>query len=106
MSNLYQDLCAVRELLADEAHWNQRYFACRRDGRACNSSDPEAFSYCLVGAVTTAAFPQRYEVVRAAIVNAMPFPAQLVEWNDAPERTHAEVIQLLGTAIAAAKEAP
>jgi len=87
------------ELLAPEGAWTQRAQA--RDERGCEVpfSSPFAVSYCLLGALYKC-YPSTRQV-RDSLYDRLKntpgfdwtkgFPG----WNDAPDRTQAEVVALL-----------
>lgn len=97
MSQLKQDLIAVRELLSDPNRWCQRSMECNRKG---------VIAYCLTGAMSQIGIDDIFGYERRRAMNVafkkhngldytIPF------WNDAPERTHAEVIAALDVTIQA-----
>lgn len=83
--------------------WNQGTFAQNAKGEAVTSGDPEACSWCLIGALGTAAkdhetaFDRAYDILR----KLMPIGSySLSLWNDLPGRTQADVLALIDRAIA------
>ena len=110
----------ARELIAPEGAWIQWEHAEMRGGAAINPESPVACRWCLTGAIRRAALhhpggtwplmPRAF--ARVARVAREPeselqwdtggqAAREIVSWNDAPERTHAEVLALLDRAIAA-----
>ena len=100
MSDLKHTFTKARELLAERGNWVQNIYT---NERGC---------YCIVGAVLTAqgySFPFVLLDDNAAIQTLAQVLAPdseeyadviLFRWNDAEERTHVEVLQLLDKAIA------
>lgn len=102
-------LRGVRELLADEKRWHHGSgaFAATDDGKPCDTLSSRAACFCIAGAAfrvlgigTTQPAHEAWAVVdaihRAADINKT---AGIGKWNDAPERTHAEVIAAIDKAI-------
>lgn len=85
-------------MLATPSNWTQRVFTDQND------------CYCIVGAVMSAqgkAFTQcqrddtiKFLAIAAHFADREYYDCALFDWNDAPDRTHAEILQLLDTAIA------
>jgi hypothetical protein len=96
-----ETLRKMRELLSVPERWTKASFARDRQGNSLtNAVDPRAVCWCLVGAGKMCGIDPRpgspaYEM----LLRMTPF-RQLSWWNDAPERTHAEVLDLLDRAIA------
>jgi hypothetical protein len=97
-------LTAARQLIADPEHWTQGSNAKRLDGGHVSALDPEAKCFCINGAL-----------VRAGDGSASPWPwpwpsyaelcelvpgGDLIAFNDAPGRTHAEVLAFLDGVLA------
>jgi hypothetical protein len=83
----------VKELLSDPSKWTQGANARDSRGIRVPSADPEATCFCIVGALlkcygTTST--SKYLKIAAKIQHN-----DVVSWNDAPERTHAEVLELV-----------
>lgn len=104
-------LCAARARIADPARWTQG--ACARDdeGEACVSVSTHARSWCAVGAIS---YEGELAYARMGLEGssiALQMLRTLIgddvmNWNDAPERTHAEVIAAFDQAIADLGESP
>jgi hypothetical protein len=82
--------------------WTQGYDARYSDGRGCDPSDPEAVSFCLVGAVWAGRtlLGQPYPLLRCLMDHielTLPDPAFL--WNDDPRRTKEEVLAVFDSVI-------
>ena len=88
----------AHELLSDPSKWTQGVLARRQDGSAIAPVNPEACSFCIVGAL--------YHCYDAK--TAMDIWTTLDEefydkhneigigdWNDDPARTHEEVVEFL-----------
>ena len=91
-------LKAARELLSVPERWTKRVSARATDGKSCPIDSPNATCWCIVGAlgkITDYALPDECtDVLREGL------PGSLVSFNDAPERTHAEVLARFDEAIA------
>ena len=101
-------LQGARELIALESAWIQTVHARDELGAPCWPGDG-ACQWCLVGAVEDAALrilpadEMRREANIASALDRIRSvgPQHLAAWNDAQNRTHAEVLALLDRAIAA-----
>ena len=85
----------VKELLTDETRWSQGAYAHRADGEVVKFSSPEAVSFCLVGAISRCYWLLKdrkpiYDAVCDQIGESF-----IPDWNDAKERTFAEVRALV-----------
>jgi hypothetical protein len=103
MSDAVEVLRAVRELLAESEAWCQGAWARDGRGRPVGSTRANAVAWCLVGALAKVRDPssrgrKRLVEMLDEMLDEM-FPVSLPAWNDAPGRTHAEVLALLDAAI-------
>jgi len=97
----------AREIIADEKNWCKEYFAVDSKGEEIWGNDPKACSWCIGGALSRAfregrdCLEKRRAVSMAldAVYDQLQQDELLTKWNDAPERTHAEVLKLLGVAL-------
>lgn len=97
-----QILREARELIATPEQWTQRIYAEE------SSSSPTGHCYCLMGALLQAAAGDSAPdeglvgLLGYRFATLVDFPAEgiLTLWNDHPDRTHAEVLERLDTAIA------
>jgi hypothetical protein len=102
-------LRGARELLAYPERWIKGEDAADVIGQPLeNGYDEGAVCWCLAGALEKVSgrtqdcgVEPAYQAVDDLIVDA----TNVREWNDAPERTHAEVLALLDRAIASAEGA-
>jgi hypothetical protein len=96
----------AHELLTPEGAWTKGSDARDKDGKEVQVSDLRAKSFCLVGAVLRCYVEESSESTRAYdgqcariydTLWAAPYFARngIMGWNDAPERTQAEVVALL-----------
>jgi len=96
-------LRGMRELLAEESRWTREYYGRYRDGEGCtNGYDDGACCWCLMGAaekVSGERDPGRIERVFIKVLGGRT-SGDIFTWNDAPERTHAEILAALDRAIA------
>jgi predicted Fe-S protein YdhL (DUF1289 family) len=98
---------AVLRLAADYIRygWCQGAHARDAQGRVCNRYESEAVAWSLVGAVQRAAIERRSEV--GALYSALQEQAgehNLHAWNDARNRTQAEVLEVLHKAATREEE--
>lgn len=93
------ELRAARALIDSPEKWTQGAFARRADSEhACSIRDVGATRFCAAGAVVRAGGGGD---ATAALREATGHFGGLYAWNDAPERTHAEVLAVFDRAIAA-----
>ena len=89
--------------------WTQGAAARLRDGTAAGSADPDAASWCAMGAIYCSAvemLPYNEAMCAdaaafGALGRSLGFPS-IPEWNDAEGRTKAEVLAAFDAAISAA----
>jgi hypothetical protein len=114
----------MRGLLA--VGWCQGVFARTAQGAQATLGSPDAVAFCILGASshltvlagkpTYAMHPEAREAIRALVALVAPgvpfdgpmgrYGAPLVAWNEAPERTQAEVLALVDRAIAEVSSRP
>lgn len=101
----------ARALIADENAWIRNNLAVNHEGAVVLSADSDACKWCALGAIDKVAnflhspgFEARDAMIRAAGVD--PEDDGLGDWNDAPERTHAEVLAAFDRAIEAEEATP
>ncbi len=83
------------ELIADPASWCQGSLARDQDGNSLGSGDPDACQWCMIGAIEKSLFITSKAFSRLErVVKSKGFEI-IADWNDAPGRTHAEVIAAL-----------
>lgn len=103
---------SARDRLADPAHWlhgDPQHEAVDADGRGCLPWDPQAVRWDLWGALGAARGTLRatdiaVQIVAREVKLVLCDVIALSEWQDAPERTHAEILAVLGAAIPLAPE--
>ena len=99
-------LATARELIAEPEHWQQGMYASNRDGFGTSASSPSAIKFCIMGALSRAAFSldSEIEAVREAenILRGFLGVRSLVTYND--HHSHAEVLAALDGAIKQEKE--
>lgn len=90
----------AREYREDAARWTQDWYAKDANGEECSSRDPIAVCWCLRGAIERRVgdWGDETQTFRAFDAALGHEPEEnhlyLVEWNDEPGRTVAEVIAL------------
>jgi hypothetical protein len=82
----------AHELLATPDRWTQGAFAVDKYGYQTPKNGPDAYSFCVLGAINHC-YGEFDEDAILRLENHTK--KSLMEWNDAPERTHAEVLALL-----------
>lgn len=89
----------VRELLAVPERWTRGEFARRADGSPCGSKDPAAQCWCLVGAMCRLDDDPIRGMEMLDAIRAATRSDSASVWNDAPGRTHADVLALLDRVV-------
>ena len=85
----------VAELLADPARWTQGHAARKEDGHPVGARDARACRWCLLGAIEFVyIWPDTDDAMSRAAREAHAAGGLLSNWNDAPGRTHAEVVDI------------
>ena len=104
-------LIAARAKIEAPERWTQGAFAKTAKRNKANPNSPRAVCWCILGAVSavTGDNPNRPDRAissrLAAATNVDAYNECVIEWNDAPERAHAEVLAAFDRAIAAADAA-
>lgn len=87
----------IRELLSDESKWTQGSEAKGVDGFEVSSRGPHAVRFCLIGAMERCygllADDEYMHILERIMVDAGS--GDIAHWNDAPERTFADVRALV-----------
>lgn len=104
-------LLRAAEILEPEGAWTRGYYARNKGGAFTDHLSISACSWCLEGALSRAAVeletsPQDdlYVSARARLIPLTGF--SLVKFNDAPDRTQAEVVATLRATAAAQPRPP
>ena len=84
----------VKELYTDPSKWTKNAFARTKDGTPCYSSNPDAFSFCLSGAVGFC-YIDNLDEQAEAFTKLKRKIFSVWNWNDHPDRTFDEVKQLV-----------
>lgn len=94
-------LRAVKKLVERPEAWTKGAIARDAEGVEVNETDRSAVCWCLFGAIGRVAWREEEEVSRylCRAGSSGPGPGEITLWNDAPERTHADVLALLDRAI-------
>lgn len=93
-------LRAARERI--EKGWCQGTYARRSDGTPADHADPGTVAWCASGALWNDASPCDLEVyadAAAVLESYLPRDLEIEDWNDAPGRDKAEVLNLFDKAI-------
>lgn len=89
----------MRELLSDESRWCKGYGARDEHGFEVGSNDPEACSWCLLGAhQSVAGVHQNTSQSWIYLCDFVPGGCP-IEFNDAGGTTHADVLDVLDRTI-------
>jgi len=88
-----------------ERGWCQGLHATDSDGRPVFWRDHRAERYCAIGAIYTTPDPRVRMRCVVHLRKAIGGEGDVSGWNDAPERTQADVLALYDRAIALAREA-
>lgn len=100
-------LTKARELISTPERWYQGGFGCDAEGRTVSAgavAEGAACKWCSYGAIITAGQNTgSLEALSAleAVIRDGNNDVAVGPWNDAPERTHAEVLAAFDRAIAA-----
>lgn len=95
MTETIRVLREARELIA--RGWTQEVSARDANGTPVAPTDDTATCWCTIGALMRAGGAR----AASALAAFLPRNTSIPRWNDAPERTQAEVLALFGRAIEA-----
>ncbi len=96
---------AAHDLLAREGGWTQGAFARTAAGRVIGPSCAPASCFCPVGAIIAAGGGVPEREFFAAVCCGVEDLHALYAWNDAPDRTQAEVVAVAARAVELARAA-
>jgi hypothetical protein len=92
---------AARALIDTPEKWTKRVGARDSDGAETDVLASSAVCFCVVGACRKATGPNiLYVRGLGTLRSCIKGSGTVHEWNDAPERTHADVMELFDRAIA------
>lgn len=92
-------LKAVLERIATPGKWTQGASARTWLGTATMAHAPEAARWCLSGACRAEKPVRHANADRLATLLGFSTTLRMIQWNDAPTRTHAEVLSRIEDAI-------
>lgn len=96
-------LIAARELVSTPDRWTQDVSARDHNGAECDPDSPAAACFCSLTALYKAGGRnERTEVARGIFMRAVR--QAVSQYNDAPRRTHAQILAAFDRAIARARE--
>lgn len=90
----------IKELLADPKKWTKGAFARGAEREPVGSNSTAAECWCLAGALHFC-YPYNNGVTALRLAEAVSCQPEdgincvIAKWNDAPDRTHAEVLELV-----------
>ena len=84
------------ELLSDESKWTKGAYAVDKYGYHCDVKSEQAIRWCLVGAMMRIS-PHRHGELRGIISYCLGGDS-VMDWNDSPKRTFADVKALIARA--------
>lgn len=87
-------LAPVRELLSEPERWCKQYMALTDDGALVGSVERRAARWCLMGAVRKAYELESEGLILDELRRRLDVPS-VSAWNDAADRTHADIMALL-----------
>jgi hypothetical protein len=90
----------ARKLIEKPEHWTRGANARKANGLQCSPNSIEAFCFCSNGALSRVA-PVFEDYNPAYLALTRVCGDSFISFNDAPGRTHAEVLDLLDRTIAA-----
>lgn len=85
-------LMKIKELLAKPENWTKGNFAKDKLGFVVPVNSKEAVCWCLAGAINKCYLNNDFNILTLLNNNDI---YHIPSWNDAPERTHAEVLALV-----------
>jgi hypothetical protein len=95
-------LDAAADLIEPEGAWTQGTWARKASGSLTSAHFEDAVCFCARGAIVRAGnFPLTAELPRLNDLAGFRNAAEMARWNDAPERTQAEVVAKLREAAMA-----
>lgn len=98
------DLQATRDLLADPAHWTKGAYARDAIGGDVSPRDPKATCFCMRGALDKITDYSFGRIFNVKLISRRANGRSMIDFNDDPTTTHADVLSYLDKAIAYAKE--
>lgn len=83
------------ELLSSPERWTQHVTARDSNDVICLEDDGKACSWCIIGALRKCYQSLDRELSVWRDITVAIGNQDVADWNDAPERTHAEVLEIL-----------
>jgi hypothetical protein len=85
----------LSELLTDASRWTKNHYAIDTEGRPVQSRSPQAARWCLSGAICRCYSTQDERLTAEEALREAAGTLDIVAWNDAFERTFADVRALI-----------
>ena len=110
MASDLQVLITARAILSSPSSWTKEVWARDEDAQPVAAADSTATSFCAYGALCRAQFilkdPIPLVLRPVQLLSYLNFGSygELADWNDDPNRTHAEVLARLDAAISTLAE--
>jgi len=83
------------KLLEKPEHWTTGQFARDAEGRGCHSHSTRAVSWCARGAIEKCYKDLTVFPALERLWEAIGARVGIINWNDDPKRTHAQVVAML-----------
>lgn len=110
MNSVLELMIEAKALIEDESKWTKGYYAHDSEGSLREALDPQAVCFCSVGALIKVAggydYPQSLQIDRAEAVlsdcvkiSTDGWGQDIVEFNDAKDNTHQDVMAVWDKAI-------
>lgn len=99
-TQVVKDLRAVKTMLDSPSKWTKYTMARSVDGVRCDATDTQAFQWCLTGAIKRSCHEdfERTTACLEEVRRHIP-DYSLIVWQDAYQRTFADIHQILDAAI-------
>lgn len=105
--SVLETLTKARDLLSDPNKWIKGGYARNDCGAVCDPMSPHARQFCMIGAVYASTAHQPWMAgsvhcrLEAAVMRTKPRFSALATFNDHPNTTHQDVLDIFSIAIAA-----
>jgi hypothetical protein len=97
-------LSAAADLIEPEGAWTKGQFSRDKEGFYSATSGRKAVCWCALGAIKRTAPDTEAAMAARDCLKSITSSVSVADWNDAPERTQAEVVAKLREAAERARE--